>query len=277
MIRDNYGNCVYELTGEEKELITEHKLFYDDLFKYLNAVLDNGFDETIKDFELTIYSNIYRIVELLDTLKVMTENSLINSGFIILRSLIESAVQLCYILLDDAKIEKRATILQMLDIKRTAVDEDDFYKRMDQIECYKSYVEVIKRDKPYPNWYSYCEDKRTTLENLFNLIGWEKIYSDIYRPLCIETHEINHMETNIAFGGGKFNFKPLRMFENHVLLLNSVLTVMAPLLNRLVYMYGNDKIKNDWNEYEVKVKQYIKSNHSITEIEKIFNPSVKWF
>ena len=72
-----YGNGIYELTEEEKTLIEEHKLFYADLFKFGNKVLDDCFDEnTIKDYELTIYSNIYRIIELLDTLKVIVRQPL---------------------------------------------------------------------------------------------------------------------------------------------------------------------------------------------------------
>ena len=167
MIKDEYGNGIYELTLEEEELISEHKLFYADLFKFTNSILDNSFNETIKDFELTIYSSLYKIIELLDTLMVMTENSLINSGFIVLRSLVESAVQLCYMVSNENEIQKRATILQMFDIKRTASNEEEFYKRMKRYDCYKMYIDIIKRDKPLPNWYSYCEGKRTSLEELF--------------------------------------------------------------------------------------------------------------
>lgn len=277
MIRDEFRNGIYELTTEEKELILEHKLFYADLFKYTNYILDNSFDETIKDYELTIYSSLYKVIELLDTLKVMTENSLINSGFIILRSLVESSVQLCYIVSNDNEIQKRATILQMFDIKRTAENEDEFYKRMERYDCFKMYIDIIKRDKPFPNWYSYCENKRTSLEDLFKSIGWENVYANLYRPLCLETHGINHMETNIVAENGKFNFKPFRTFENHVLLLNSVLTSITPLLNKLIVLYGDEKIIGEWKEYEKKVNEYIESNHSIAEIEKAFNPSVKWF
>lgn len=82
MVFNKYENRIYKLTEEEKELITNHDLFYEDLFKHTNKVLDIGFGETIKDYELTIYSIIYRILELLDTLKIMTDNSLINSGYI---------------------------------------------------------------------------------------------------------------------------------------------------------------------------------------------------
>lgn len=272
-----YGNGIYELTKEEKELIEEHKLFYADLFNFGNYILDECFSDTIKDYELTIYSSFYRVLELLDTLKVMTENSLINSGFIILRSLIESAVQLSYILSDENEIAKRATILQMLDIKRTAINEEVFYKRMKEYECYKDYIDILKRDKPFSNWYSYCEGKRTTLENLFTKVGWQTIYSNLYRPLCIETHEINHMETNIVSENGKHNFKPFRMFENHVLLLNSVLTVMIRLLHDVINVYGNKEIENKWDEYEVKATKYVQENNFISEIEKVFNPLLKWF
>lgn len=273
-----YGNGIYELTEEEKTLIEEHKLFYADLFKFGNKVLDDCFDEnTIKDYELTIYSNIYRIIELLDTLKVMTENSLINSGFIILRSLTESAVQLCYLISDSDEMQKRATILQMLDIKRTAVNKDVFWKKMEKYSCYKDYVEILKTEKTFPNWYSYCEGKRTTIENLFNKVGWKEIYNKLYKPLCIETHEINHMETNIVPKDGKFNFKPFRMFENHVLLLNSMLAVMIPTFHSMIDVFGHETLKKEWSKYEIKAAKYIQDNNDISEIEKVFNPLSKWY
>lgn len=277
MKHDEYGNDIYELTKEEKELVSEHNLFYDDLIKYGSYVLNNSFNNPMEDYELTIYSNIYRILELLDTLRVMTENSLINSAFIVFRSLMESSIQLCYIISDDNQIKKRATVLQMLDIKRTAIDEDKYFESMEKNECYKSYIDVIN-NKRYSNWYSYCEGKKTTLEDLCELIDLKEIYSGLYRPLCIDTHEVNHMETNIVFGDdGRFKFKPFRMFENHVLLLNCVLKVMKYMLNRLINKYGNDEIKEDWNAYEKKLDRYIGSNDSLSKFEKQFNPSMKWF
>ncbi|WP_343344849.1 DUF5677 domain-containing protein [Terrisporobacter petrolearius] len=277
MIFYEYGNVIYKLTEEERELITRHNLFYEDLFKYGNKILDIGFKETIEDYELTIYSMIYRLLELLDTLKVMTENSLINSGFIVIRSLVEIAVQLEFILVDNDKMQEKATILQMLDIKRTAKDEVTFYESMEKKECYREYVSIIKIDKPYSNWYSYCERKRISLKDLFKLIGWENLYLSLYRPLCIETHGINHMESNIVFQNNQFNFKPFRVFENHVLLLNSVLTIMVPILHRLVELYGNEQLKIEWSNYKEKIEEYIKNNHNISETEKNFNPMLKWF
>lgn len=277
MVIDKYGNGIYELTEEEKELIIEHGLFYADLFEYGNNILENSFGETIKDYELTIYSMIYRILELLDTLKVMTENSLINSGFIILRSLIEIAVQLCYIISDKEKVQERATVFQMFDIKRTAIEEGAFYELMEKIECYKDYASKIKMDKPYPNWYSYCEGKRTSIEDLFKLINLDNLYSELYRPLCIETHETNHMETNIVHEKNKFNFKPFRMFENHILLLNSVLTIMVPTLHKILDSYGSFELRQKWAVYEKKSVDYIQTNHRCSEIVRIFNPMQKWF
>ena len=277
-MRLEYENGIYELTEEEKQLVEEHKLFYADLFKFGNTVLDDCFGKnTIKDYELTIYSNIYRIMELLDTLKVMTENSLINSAFIILRSLTESAVQLCYLISDKHEMKKRATILQMLDIKRTAVNEDMFWKKMEEYSCYKDYIDVLKIEKPFRNWYSYCEGKKTTLEKLFDKIGWHDIYKNLYQPLCIETHELNHMETNIVYDNEKFNFKPFRMFENHILLLNSVLTVMVPVFHSIIDVYGDERMKKDWSEYEIKAQKYIQDNNDISNIQKMFNPLLKWF
>lgn len=277
MIVDKHGNGIYELTEEERNLVAEHNLFYDDLFKYGNSILDIGFKDIIPDYELTIYSMLYRLLELRDTLKVMTQNSLINSGFIILRSLVEVSVQLGYTLSDKDKIKERATVSQMFDIKRTAKDESAFFEHMKKIECYREYVSIINRDKPFPNWYSYCEGKRTSLEDLFKLIGWEKLYSDLYRPLCMETHEINHMETNIVPENGKFNFKPFRMFENHILLLNSILSIMVPMLHQLMEVYGTEALKFDWNSYEKKTIAYIEDNHRLSQIGKLFDPLQKWF
>ena len=272
------GNGIYELTDEEKELVEQHKLFYSDLFRFWNEILEEGFKEdTIKDYELTIYSNIYRVMELLDTLKVMTENSLINSGFVILRSLTESVAQLCYMVSDKNEIQKRATILQMLDIKRTAVDENTFWEMMEKIDCYKDYVDVLKESHQFSNWYSYCEGKRTSIEDLLKRIGWQDIYDNIYRPLCIETHEINHMETNIVPKNGKFCFKPFRTFENHVLLLNSILTIMIPTLHTIVDVYGDEKLKKEWGEYEIKAEKYVQDMNELSKIEKVSDPLIKWF
>lgn len=268
---------IYKLTDEEKELISNHDLFFNDLFDYLDKILDIGFKETIEDYELTIYSIIYRILELLDTLKVMTDNSLINSAFIITRSLIEISVQLQFILLDNDTIEKKATVLQMLDIKRTTIDEDIFYKKMQNRECYKKYVSILKIEKTYINWYSYCIGKNTNIKELFKLVSLEDLYSNLYKPLCIETHQINHMESNIAFQDKKFNFKPFRGFENHLLLLNSVLKIMIPTLDSLMKVYGNKALKNDWFNYKEKLENYLKKQHDITEFVKIFNPQLKNF
>ena len=75
----------------------------------------------------------------------MTENSLINSGFLVLRPLIEVTAQLRYIIMDKDKdkVKERATILQMLDIKRTAVDETAFYNSMNNQECYKMKKNIL--------------------------------------------------------------------------------------------------------------------------------------
>ena len=102
---------IYMLTSEDQELIEEEKKFYSEISDYINDILDNSFIEPIKDYELTIYSILYRIDELLDVLCVMTENSLINAGFLVLRSLLELTVQLEYILINEESREKRAIIL----------------------------------------------------------------------------------------------------------------------------------------------------------------------
>ena len=276
---DENKNVIHELTEEERELIEEHKKFYADLFYYGNNILDDGFEETIEDYKLTIYSMLYRILELLDTLSVMTENSLINSGFLILRPLIEISVQLRYITMDKDKMQERATVLQMLDIKRTAVDENDFCNSMNNKECYKDCVHIIQ-DRKYNNWYSYCEREKITIKQLFDLTGWEELYKNLYSPLCIETHEINHMETNIDVVNSeynKFSFKEFRIFENHVLLLSSVLTIMIYLFHNVVYMYGNKGLICEWELWEKRAINYIRGNNLLKNIEKKFNPLIKWF
>lgn len=207
----------------------------------------------------------------------MTENSLINPGFVILRSLTESVAQLCYMVSDKNEIQKRATILQMLDIKRTAVDENTFWEMMEKFDCYKDYVDVLKESPQFSNWYSYCEGKRTSIEDLLKIIGWQDIYNNIYRPLCIETHEINHMETNIVLENGKFCFKPFRMFENHALLLNSILTIMIPALHTIVDVYGDEKLKKEWGEYEIKAEKYVQDTNEFSKIGKVSDPLIKWF
>lgn len=85
------------------------------------------------------------------------------------------------------------------------------------------------------------------------------------------------METNIVYKNNKFNFKPFRMFENHVLLLNSVLTIMVPTLHMLVELYGDEQLNDKWIDYERKTNDYIQSNHRISKIGKIFDPLLKRF
>ncbi len=76
--------------------------------------------------------------------------------------------------------------------------------------------------------------------------------SDLYRPLYMETHENNHMETKIVPENGKFNFRLFRMFENHILLLNSILLIMVPVFHQLMEVYGAKPLKFGWNSYEKK-------------------------
>ena len=275
-IQDEYKNGIYLLTDEDKEMIKEHLKFYEDLFKYGNSILDNGFQVNMPDYELTIYSMVYRIIELLDTIKVMTENSLINSALIITRSLLEISVQLYYVVFDESNIQKKACIFQMLDIKRTAPNQNEYYNRMQQYECYKNYIDVIKKNQ-YPNWYSYCENKKTTLRKLFMIVNWKDIYKRIYNPLCLEVHEIDHMGTNIVYFNNKFNFKPFRIFENHVLLLNTILTVLQPLFDKIIPLYCDEEINQEWSNYSKKLSEYIKFNNDVSNIEKTFNPTSKWF
>lgn len=274
---DENKNGIYDLTEDEQECIIHHQKFYSDFFRFGNLVLDS-FPDPIKDYELTIYSMYYRIIELLDTLEEMTVCSLINSSFLIVRSLLEAVGMLCYVLCDNNEIEKKAIIWQMMDIKRTFKDEKIYYQEMSKRSCYKQYVSNIKNSKKeYNNWYSYCEGKKTSIVDIFKKAGLEDLYINLYKPLCFENHEVNHMETNIDCINGKFYFKPFRNFENHVLLLNSVIRAMLPVNDKMVYRYGNEKLKNEWNVYKNKATRYVESNEKITDVEKIFNPLIKWF
>ena len=85
------------------------------------------------------------------------------------------------------------------------------------------------------------------------------------------------METNIVPKDGKFNFKPFRMFENHVLLLNSMLTVMIPTFHSMIDVFGHETLKKEWSKYEIKAAKYVQDNNDISEIEKVFNPLSKWY
>ena len=274
---DENDNAIYYLTKEDKEHIIEHKKFYKDLFRFGNWLLDS-FKEPIADYELTIFSTYYRILELLDTLEVMTVEALINSGFIVVRSLVEAVGMLCYVLCDDSKIEKKAIIWQMMDIKSSTKDETLFYQRMQSKDCYSAYVSVIKdAGMNYKNWYSYCEGKKTNISSIFKMAGLNDLYDNLYRQLCVENHEVNHMESNIDCIGEKFYFKAFRNFENNVLLLNSVIRAMIPVNDRMVERYGDHKMKVEWKEYRGKVSEYVEGNTDLTVVAKMFNPFIKWF
>lgn len=277
MYRMLYGNGIYQLTDEEKEILRVHILFYKDLFKFGNYILERAFSqEELKDYELTIYSNLYRVLELLDTLMVMTQNGLINSGFIILRSLVESAAQLKYMINDEEKMESRAIVLQMLDIKRDIVDETLFFNEMKETPCYAPYINLLK-DNKFNNWYSYSENKKTNLASLFRIIGWDKIYKTLYQPLCREAHEVNHMESNIHIELDRFSFKPFRFFENHNLLLNSILQVVSPLFTQFFNIYRMPEMKQEWNEYELKVQDYLAFHAQVQKAEEPFYSELKRF
>lgn len=268
MVKDEYGNLIYELKNDEKDIICEYNKIYMDLYGFIDGVLDSINNEPIiEDYKLSIYSIVYRIKELLDTLRVMMENSFINSGFVVIRSLVEISAQLCYIISDDSQIIKRATILQMFDIKAIARNEELLYTYMSELECYKDYVNFIK-DKKYQTWYSYSEGKNISIKSLFAMIGWEDIYEDIYRPLCSETHQINHMDLNIEPANGLFNFKPFRSFENHNRFMTTILKVVQLLFPKVINKYGNDDLNDEWNKYEIKLSKYIQEMETTLLVEK---------
>ncbi len=286
------NNAIYVLGKEDKEMIEEHKKFYADFFKFGNHLLDECFPSPIQDYELTIYSAYYKILELLDTLEVMTENSLINSGLLIVRPLLECAAQLCYVLCDDSQIEKRAIIWQMMDIKRSTSDPDTklqaakevkFYHDMEARDCYKNFVNIIRdAKKPWPNWYSYCEGERTSIVDIFKIAGLQDLHDTLYSALCRENHEVNHMETNIdirPYDEKKFRFKPFRGFaENHVLLMDCIIRTLLPVNKMMIDRYGDNNLKSEWQAYETKSIEYVGENKKFAEeIDKYLNPNHKWF
>lgn len=241
---------IYLLTDEDKEMMIEHKLFYDDFRKYGKYISDKVFEaEVIEDYELTIMSALHRVLELIDTLSVMTEQSLINSSYYILRVLLESAVQLRYIIDSEITMQKKAIILQMLDVKRTAIDEERYFRSMEETQCYKDYVQIIRNGK-YSNWYSYCEGKKVTLEGLFKLVEWEDLYKDIYGPLSREIHGVTHMESNIDFINGIFYFKSFRTIENHNSLMTNILATIVPLYSHFFKVYSLSEMEKEWFNYE---------------------------
>ena len=261
-------NQIYKLTEEDEKMLSEHMKFYEDFNKYGFFILDNCFgNDIIEDYELTIYSSLYKILEILDTLEVMTENSLINSGYIIVRSLLEEAVQLAYMINDTSLVEKRAIILQMLDIKRTSQDESLFYSEMKKKSCYKNFVCEIE-GKEYNNWYSFCEGKKTLLKDLFTVVGWQNLYTELYQPLCKEAHVITHMESNIVpSSDGKFSFKPFRNFENHNSLMKCIQMTIIPLYSAFFDRYDSlTELKDEWDEYSKKTYEYIERAKIIVEL-----------
>ena len=112
---------------------------------------------------------------------------------------------------------------------------------------------------------------------MFDIVGWKQIYNNLYQPLCIEAHQINHMETNIVPQHHKMNFKPFRTFENHILLLDSMLSIMKLSLHRIITIYGDEQHKKNWNIYENKLDSYLTNNHALAQIEKLLDPYIKYF
>lgn len=269
---------IYQLTGEDTEMIEEHMKFYDDLSVYCEKILDH-YCETCDDYELSIISSVYRIYELLDTLKIMTKNSLINSSFIILRALFDICAQTCYMVYDENEVVKRATVFQMLDIKSSYNDDNMhlYEQAMLNKECYKDFVDIVTNpEHQYQYWYSYCEGRRTTFKQLCDTMDeWKLLYNSLYRPLCAEIHESNHMETNIVIED-MFKFKPFRSFENHQLVMHSLLSIMLPTFH-ILFQYHNE-ITSDWDDYEIRVKDYLGSMQNIQETFRNFiSPNEKWF
>lgn len=276
MTRESNGNGIYELTDEDRELITHHKLFYDELCTFGNRLLDIGFQNGMEHYKLTIYSFIYKILELLDTLKVMTEQSLINSAFIIVRSLFDACSQLYYIVFDDKSCKKKSLIFQLYMLIEKSGNRENVLKDIEVGKLFGEFVSIFQNKKKYARWYAYENSELTSVSKLYKTIGWEKLYTNFYVPMCSDTHASNCM-SDIDFVDEKFMFKPYRSFENHILLLHSVLTVMLPLYDKLINVYGNDAFKSEWNDYQKKINQYLTSNDVYSSMNKLFNPTAKWF
>lgn len=271
MTNKNYHK-IYTLTADDKETIKHMKLFFNDIQKFGNYILDTAFsNEVIEDYELTIYSNLYKVLEILDTLEVMTENSLINSSLIIVRSLLEVSLQLRYIIDSKDSMKKKATILQMFDIKRTSKNEDLFYSTMENSECYKDYVDII-RDNRYLKWYSYCENKKMNIHSLFDKVNWTNLYDELYTKLNLDTHGLNHMESNIVgnIDDGKFYFKSFRNFddENSTDLIISILMIIVPLYSQFFNIYKDElnAMKSDWDTFSKKSNNLINSTKLISNL-----------
>lgn len=264
---------VYKLTEENKEAIEEHKKFYKDFEYFGNHIVDKIFyKDTIEDYELTVYSGLHRILELLDTINVMTQQSLINSAMLIARPLLETSLQLKYITDKDDEIEKKSILFQMLDIKRTFKDDESFYNEMEAIECYRSYIRFIKeKEKNFNNYYSYCEGKKVNLYQVFKLVGWEDLYIDIYKPLSIESHGVSHMESNVEMINKRAYLKAFRSFDNNISLIRVVLQIIVPLFTHIIEIYKLNEISKDWIFFVERTEVFLKETESIASLYGNFN------
>lgn len=268
-------NQIYQLTIKNKESIQLYKLCYKQLKNWGNHILESLWKENMEDYKLTICSNLYKVIELIDTIEVMTENSLINSALIISRSLLESSVQLRYMIDNQNDMEKKAIILQILDIKRTAISEEEFYKFIEGKECYKNYVNIIKNQN-YKNWYSYCENSKINLDNLFSKVEWNNLYKDVYKLLCIETHGVNHMENNIKIiDGDKFQLKPFRQFENEGMLFTCVIMTIEPLYSYFFKVFDNISKEDEWELYAKKLNDLKDDFRAVLKFSNKFDYSIK--
>lgn len=267
-----YGNWIYRLNKKDKENIKMNNLFYADLFLYGNYILDHAFhDEVIPDYELTIFSFLYKILELLDSMMVMAHQGLLNEERIILRSLLEANAQLMYILHEDKDERKRrAIVMQMMDIKHGSIDDDTFYQHMQDHSLYGAYIHIIRDStSAWDKWYCYCEGRYIRIKDLFEFIGWGDIYRYIYRPLCDDTHLAYHMEDNIDFhinDDKTFYFRPFRYFDcdinNDIMLI--ILRFVPLLYDRFFLLYGLENA--DWRIFREKSSELISSLSNLEEL-----------
>lgn len=274
-----YGNYIYRLNKKDKDNIRTINLFYEDLFKYGNYILDNAFPgEVIKDYELTIYSFLYKIMELLDSMMVMSHQGLHNSSMLVLRTLLESSAQLMYILhTDEHKREERAIVMQMLDIKHGCENVEEFNKRMENYVLYKKFFYLIK-DGKYDKWYCYCEGKKVTIRKLFENIGWLELYEKMYTTLCDDVHMSYHMEQNIYFYNShtdkRFCFRPFRQFDsdknNNIMLF--LLHFIPLVYERFFSLYKIDNM--DWKIFKAKVEKELTNIYKIDVL--IRNMMSRW-
>jgi len=277
LYREENGNGIHILTKDENELIEHHQMFYNDLCRFGNNILDIGFPDGMEHYKLTIYSFINKIIELLDTLKVMTENALIDSGFIILRAFMELSAQLFYMINDGNTIKQKALTYQFYEMCK----KYDRKKLIDELKSdvlFSEIIQLFSEGKDYKKWYSFYDKNIKTIRQLFEKNEWQSLYENFYVPLCEDVH-VSHCMLDILYESrlDKYCFKPYRLFDNHILLLHSVLVTILPVYEKLALSYGNDSLINEWKKYRERTEEYLNLNDDFARPMKMIFPRMRWF